>query len=70
MGQGAHTSTAMTREMLWKFETPKGTALVNNEYFLTTPAEWWADERSRDPAWKIDLIDAGRLFVHRLTLSI
>jgi hypothetical protein len=58
------------RETLWKFQTKKGPALVNNEYFLTTPSRWENDPRSNDPDWKVDPYEAGRLFVHRITLSI
>jgi hypothetical protein len=58
------------RETLWKFSTEHGTALVNHEYFLTTPSRWFADERSQDPSWKADPYSRGRLFVHRITLSI
>lgn len=71
MDQPAIRADALSaREMLWKFETPKGVALVNNEYFLIAPDEWWKDPRSSDPRWKTDLIAKNQLFVHRLTLSI
>jgi hypothetical protein len=70
MDQSIRADALSAREQLWKFETPKGPALVNNEYFVTTPKEWWNDPRSKDSTWKTDLIARNRLFVHRLTLSI
>jgi hypothetical protein len=63
------TEALSCQESIWKCGKD-GSVLVQVEYFLVTPKEWWDSPKSTDPSWRVVMMTRGRLFVHRVSTTL